>query len=148
MPVAFAPVLSLVPAAAPWSVLVVPAVPAALWPGCSVAAVPCAAPLLLEPLLAELFWSELPAGALFCAISMCGGVVWLPELVVSGGVVVEGDVLVPGVVLVLGGIVVEPVEPVVPVEPVPAGLVLLLGGVVVELLLVEPVVPVVPLVPL
>lgn len=122
----------MVPAAAPvWSLPVV------------------AAPVL-APLLAALFWSELPApaelplGALFCAISVCGGVVWLPELFVSGGVVVEGVVLVPGVVLglvLVPGVVLVPMLPVVPVEPVPLGLVLLLGEVAVELLPVEPVVP-------
>lgn len=105
---------------------------------------PVVAAPVLAPLLAALFWSELPApaelplGALFCAISVCGGVVWLPELFVSGGVVVEGVVLVPGVVL---GLVLVPMLPVVPVEPVLLGLVLLLGEVAVELLPVEPVVP-------
>ena len=106
-----------------------------------------AAPVL-APLPAALFWSGvlapavLPLGALFCAISVCGGVVWLPELVVSGGVVVEGVVLVPGVVLglVVPGVVLVPMLPGVPVEPVPLGLVLLLGEVAVELLPVEPVV--------
>ena len=118
---AVAPVLSVVPAAAPvWSLPVVPAA-APVW------SLPVVAAPVLAPLLAALFWSvlpapvELPLGALFCAINICGGVVWLPELVVSGGVVVEGDELVPGVVLLpeVPVVPLAPVLPVAPVEPVP-----------------------------